>query len=70
MSLTPSISARVGDVPARQAVPLLEVSETDTVLRVRDGETVILAGYLGGSGDQTTELIILLTPRIATSSTY
>jgi MSHA biogenesis protein MshL len=64
MSLTPSVRARADDAPARQAVPLLEVSETDTVLRVRDGETVILAGYLGGSGDQTTELVILLTPRI------
>ncbi len=32
--------------PRRAAAPVLDVSEADTLVRVRDGETVILSGFL------------------------
>ncbi len=48
MNIRPSISERVGETrsPAGDVVPILGVRATDTVVRVRDGETVVIGGLM------------------------
>ena len=72
MHLAPSYTSRT----ARSPSAALRINETDTLVRVQDGETVVLSGFLSereGAGpgssanvNQVTrsELVILLTPTI------
>jgi len=48
LSVTPSVTtATVSIAPLRgDAVPIVTVRESDTILRVRDGETAVLTGWL------------------------
>ena len=48
MNIRPSISERLGEArsPAGDIVPILAVRATDTVVRVRDGQTVIIGGLM------------------------
>jgi type II secretory pathway component GspD/PulD (secretin) len=86
LHVAPSYAQRARDArsPAGDVAPVLSVSETDTTVRVQDGETVIIAGLLQdrervtqGAGvagffgaqtreTRTSELVILLTPRVVT----
>jgi len=55
MNIHPSITAQTGSVTApdgKSTFPLLSVRETDTTVRVRDGETIIIGGLMQ---DQTQE---------------
>ncbi len=78
MHVSPSYAS-----PARgSASPEVRINETDTVVRVQDGETIVLSGFSSGrekplaveaTGNQVapaarSELVILLTPTIVRSA--
>ena len=49
MDIHPSITAQTGSVTApdgKSTFPLLSVRETDTTVRVRDGETIVIGGLM------------------------
>jgi type II secretory pathway component GspD/PulD (secretin) len=48
MSISPSITERTGQATSRlgDTVPILSVRETDTLVRVHSGETVVIAGLM------------------------
>ncbi len=48
LSVSPTYSERTGEVraPAGGAVPVLAISEADTVVRVQEGETVVISGLI------------------------
>ena len=50
MSIHPSVTARTGEATSRlgDTVPVVSVRETDTMVRVRQGETVVIAGLMLG----------------------
>jgi MSHA biogenesis protein MshL len=71
MSIHPILTERIGERIDRRtgnSVPILDVREVDTMIRLREGETVILGGLVkdrsGGSGSGRSELVIFLTPRV------
>jgi len=53
MSINPSITERTGQATSRlgDSVPIISVRETDTLVRVREGETIVIAGLMQ---DRTT----------------
>jgi type II secretory pathway component GspD/PulD (secretin) len=48
MSINPSITERTGVATSRlgDQVPIISVRETDTLVRVREGETIVIAGLM------------------------
>jgi len=48
MDIHPSIREKVGEVtsPTGDVAPILDVRETNTVIRVKDGNTIVIAGLL------------------------
>lgn len=48
MSVHPTITERTGEKTSAQgnSVPLIDLRETDVTLRVRDGETIVIAGLI------------------------
>jgi type II secretory pathway component GspD/PulD (secretin) len=48
LSINPSITERTGVATSRlgDTVPIISVRETDTLVRVREGETVVIAGLM------------------------
>jgi len=48
MTITPSVTERVGEAVSRlgDTVPVLSVRETDTQVRVHQGETIVLGGLM------------------------
>jgi MSHA biogenesis protein MshL len=48
LSITPSITERTGQATSRlgDKAPILSVRETDTLVRVHDGETIVIAGLM------------------------
>jgi MSHA biogenesis protein MshL len=48
MSINPSITERTGVATSRlgDTVPIVSVRETDTLVRVREGETIVIAGLM------------------------
>jgi general secretion pathway protein D len=55
MNIHPSFSEKIEDVPSPDGIttfPLLSVRETDTVVRVQDGQTIIIAGLLTERTDE------------------
>lgn len=48
MSLNPTITERTGQATSRlgDTVPIVSVRETDTLVRVRNGETIVIAGLM------------------------
>jgi type II secretory pathway component GspD/PulD (secretin) len=48
MSISPSVTERTGQATSSlgDAVPILASRETDTLVRVREGETVVISGLL------------------------
>jgi len=67
MSVSPSVTSRTGDLAAPgEATPAVSVREVDTMVRVRDGETVVISGLLEGGIDRKTDLVVLLTPALVT----
>ena len=71
MSITPSVTERTGTTRSRSGaeVPITTVREADTVVRVRDGGTVVIAGLMQERTDRRkTDLVILLTPTVVNSA--
>jgi len=66
MSINPSVTGRTGVARSRlgDQVPIVSVRETDTLVRVRQGETVVIAGLMQDRGRRKTDLVILLTPTV------
>jgi type II secretory pathway component GspD/PulD (secretin) len=66
LSINPSITGRAGvatsQVGARESV--VSVREADTLVRVRQGETIVVAGLMHDRAGRKIELVILLTPTI------
>lgn len=54
MSINPSVTERTGQATSRlgDTVPIVSVRETDTLVRVRQGDTIVIAGLMQ---DRTTE---------------
>ena len=48
MNISPTITERTGQAKSRlgDTVPILSVRETDTLARVHDGETIVIAGLV------------------------
>ncbi len=55
LHVSPAYTAQRGEVKARDGitVPVLSVSHADTIMRVRDGETIVLAGFLSATERST-----------------
>jgi MSHA biogenesis protein MshL len=56
MNIHPSFSEKIKDVPSPDNIttfPLLSIRETDTVVRVRDGQNIIIAGLIKNSRNDT-----------------
>jgi type IVB pilus formation R64 PilN family outer membrane protein len=73
LSITPSLTQRTGEAVSRlgDKVPILSVREADTLVRVHENETVVIAGLTDERTSRNrqkvkTDLIILLTPTITT----
>jgi MSHA biogenesis protein MshL len=66
MSINPSITERTGAATSRlgENVPIISVREADTLVRVRQGETIAVAGLMSEKSSRKIELVILLTPTI------
>ena len=66
MSINPSITGRTGVATSRpgENVPIVSVREADTLVRVRHGETIVVAGLMSDKSSRKIELVILLTPTI------
>lgn len=48
LSINPSVTERTGQATSRlgDTVPIISVRETDTLVRVREGETIVIAGLM------------------------
>jgi MSHA biogenesis protein MshL len=66
MSVNPSITERAGVATPRlgENVPIISVREADTLVRVRHGETIVVAGLMSEKTSRKIELVMLLTPTI------
>ena len=71
MNVNPSVTERTGlaaSQPGDQS-PRLTVREADTLVRVRQGETIVIAGLMHERTDRRkTDLVILLTPTLVRPS--
>lgn len=71
LSISPSVTGRTITTSSRRGkeTPVTTVREADTLVRVRDGGTVVIAGLLQERADRRkTDLVILLTPTIVGSA--
>jgi type II secretory pathway component GspD/PulD (secretin) len=66
LSVMPSVTERDGTVTSRPggAIPAVSVREADTHVRLRDGETLVIAGLMRQRDGAKTDLVVLLTPTI------
>jgi type II secretory pathway component GspD/PulD (secretin) len=69
MSVSASVTRRTGDEPAPGGAPPVLVREADTIVRVGQGDTVLMTGLVHETTDadrtrRKTDLIILLTPTL------
>ncbi len=62
MSINPSITERTGQATSRlgDTVPIVSVREADTVVRVRQGETIVIAGLMQDRTTQDTSKVPVL----------
>lgn len=71
MNINPSVTEQTGTVRSRSGdeVPITTVREADTMVRVRDGGTVVIAGLMQERTDRRkTDVVILLTPTVVHSA--
>ena len=66
LSITPSLTERTGQAVSRfgDTVPILSIREADTLVRVHENETVVIAGLMGTRAKRKTDLVILLTSTV------
>jgi MSHA biogenesis protein MshL len=62
MSINPSITERTGQATSRlgDTVPIVSVRETDTLVRVRQGETIVIAGLMQDRTSEDTSKVPVL----------
>jgi type II secretory pathway component GspD/PulD (secretin) len=62
MSINPSITEKTGVATSRlgDSVPIISVRETDTLVRVRQGETVVIAGLMQDRASKDQSQVPLL----------
>ena len=62
MSIMPSITERTGTATSRlgDQVPIVSVRETDTLVRVREGETIVIAGLMQDRTSADTSKVPIL----------
>jgi MSHA biogenesis protein MshL len=62
LSVNPSITERTGVATSRlgDTVPIISVRETDTLVRVREGETIVIAGLMQDRANADTAKVPLL----------
>jgi MSHA biogenesis protein MshL len=62
MSINPSVTERTGQATSRlgDTVPIVSVRETDTLVRVRQGDTIVIAGLMQDRTSQDTAKVPLL----------
>jgi MSHA type pilus biogenesis protein MshL len=62
MSINPTITERAGVATSRlgDTVPIVNVRETDSLVRVRQGETIVIAGMMQDSTSEDTVKVPLL----------
>jgi type II secretory pathway component GspD/PulD (secretin) len=56
MNIHPSVTEKTGEKPSpdgKTTFPLLSVRETDTTVKVKDGQTIIIAGLMHEKNDDT-----------------
>jgi type II secretory pathway component GspD/PulD (secretin) len=71
MNVNPSVTERTGLATSQlgDQTPLITVREADTLVRVRQGETIVIAGLMHERTDRRkTDLVILLTPTLVRPS--
>ena len=58
LSIRPSITERTGTATSRlgDTVPIISVRETDTLVRVRQGETIVIAGLRASTSREIQRL--------------
>lgn len=68
LNVAPSYTEKTGEFRSGKgsAVPVLSVVEVDTVMRIHDGESILLSGMLQRKDGARTELVILLNATIVT----
>ena len=68
LSLAPTFTEKTGtsQSPKGSGVPVLSIAEVDTVVRIRDGESVMVTGMLQSKNGARCELVILLNATIVT----
>ena len=68
LNVAPTYTEKTGEVRSANtgAVPVLSVAEVDTVLRIRDGESILLSGMLQRKDGVRCELVILLNATVVT----
>jgi type II secretory pathway component GspD/PulD (secretin) len=69
MSVSASVTRRAGDEPAPGGAAPVLVREADTIVRMRQGDTVLMTGLVHETTDadrtrRKTDLVILLTPTL------
>jgi general secretion pathway protein D len=62
MNINPSITERTGVATSRlgDQVPIISVRETDTLVRVRQGETIVIAGLMQDRASVDTAKVPLI----------
>ena len=68
LSLAPTFTEKTGtsQSPKGSSMPVLSIAEVDTVVRIRDGESVMVTGMLQSKNGARCELVILLNATIVT----
>ena len=68
LSLAPTFTEKTGTSQSRQgsSVPMVSIAEVDTVVRIRDGESIMVAGMLQRKDGARSELVILLNATVVT----
>jgi MSHA biogenesis protein MshL len=63
LSIHPSVTDKVGEATSRQGdkVPIVDVRETDTVVRVNDRETILFAGLMQNKSTEDVTAVPLLS---------
>jgi type II secretory pathway component GspD/PulD (secretin) len=68
LNVAPTYTEKSGEFRSSKstAVPVVSVAEVDTVLRIRDGESILLSGMLQRKDSVRSEIVILLNATIVT----
>ena len=62
MSIQPTVTEKVGESESRfgDTAPIMDIRETNTVVKVRSGQTIVIAGLMRTKTDEKVEQVPLL----------